>query len=310
MSDFLQQISYSSTSVQLSRKLKFPTFLRTISSDEHQTKAIAGLVKLLNWKSVAIVGSDDEYGKYGSDHIVELLAEMGDVCIDFVDILPGFFSQKSREAEAKLAQLLASINASSAEAIIMFTKDANVDVVLKAVIEHNLNRTWVASDSWSTSAKVLSLPGIGRIGEVFGFISKRNEVPGFRDYVLSDFNGSTNALLEHYRGAYPLCSSRSERRLRGSSSSRAPGPACQDLDRLASHIDQDKAYNIYLAVQVIADALRRFLKCDEYRCENRGQVSPSEVRSGFSWSSKMRKIIFDVKSLIDSLVSNGWAKLT
>lgn len=308
MSDFLQQISYSSTSEQLSRKLKFPTFLRTISSDEHQTKAIAGLVKRLNWKSVAIVGSDDEYGKYGSDHIVELLAEMGDVCIEFVDILPGFFSQKSREAEAKLAQLLASINASSAEAIIMFTKDANVDVVMKAAIEHNLNRTWIASDSWSTSTKVWSLPGIGRVGEVFGFISKRNEVPGFRDYVLSNFNGSTNALLEHYRGAYPLCSSRSERGLRGSSS-RAPSPACQDLDRLASHIDQDKSYNIYLAVQVIADALRRLLKCDDYGCENRGQVSPSEVRSGSSWSSKTRKIIFDVRSLIDSLVSNHCAKL-
>lgn len=243
-------------------------------------------MKLFNWKTVAIVGSDDEYGKYGSDHIVELLGQTGDVCVEFVDILPGYFSQSGWEARAKLAKLLASINSSSAEAIIMFTKDANVDVIMDAAIKHRLNRTWIASDSWSTSSKVSTLPGIGEVGEVFGFISKRNEVPGFKDYVVSNFNGTTNAMLEHFLSAYPLCSNQSEEGTEGSCS-QGCAACCQDNSCLLTHMDHDKSYNIYLAVRVVAAALRQLLQCDNYQCKNKAQVSTSEVLGTFSWSFQM-----------------------
>lgn len=239
-------------------------------------------MKLLNWKTVAIVGCDDEYGKFGSDHIVELLGEMGDVCIDFVDILPGYFSQNSLKAQAKLAELLNNINTSAAEAIIMFTKDANADVIMNAAIKNHLNRTWIASDSWSTSTKISSLAGIDKAGEVLGFISKRNEVPGFKDYVISRFNGTTNAMLEHYLSQYPLCSNLSEENMQSKCSQKKQQQdtvQCQDLNCVATFIDQDKSYNIYLAVQVIAEALRHLLKCDNSQCKNKGKVSTLEVLS-------------------------------
>lgn len=237
-------------------------------------------MKLFNWKTVAIVGSDDEYGKYGSYQIEELLRKMGDICIDFLDILPDYFSQNSLEARVKLAALLGNINTSSAEAVILFTKDANVDVIMNAAIKYSLNRTWIASDSWSTSKKVSTLPAINKVGEVFGFISKQNEVPGFKDYVLSKFNGTTNPLLEHHLSLYPLCSNQSEERIKSNcphTSSHRNTVGCQDFNCLATYIDHDKSYNIYLAVQVISDALRHLLKCDNYQCKNRGQVSTSEV---------------------------------
>lgn len=243
-------------------------------------------MKLFNWKTVAIVGSDDEYGKYGSDRIVELLGKSGDVCIEFFDILPDYFSQNSLEARAKLAELLGNINASSAEAIIVFTKDANVDVIMSAAVEHRLNRTWIASDSWSTSTKVSTLPGINQIGEVFGFISKRNEVPGFKDYVTSKFDGTTNAMLEQYLSVYPLCPGQSDPGMEENCPPASQGDTagCQDLNCLATYTDQDTSYNIYLAVEVIAEALRHLLKCDGHQCENKGPVSAVEVLGRFSWS--------------------------
>nr|XP_046269049.1 G-protein coupled receptor family C group 6 member A-like [Scatophagus argus] len=274
------QISYASTSQQLSRKLKFPTFLRTISSDEHQTKAIAELVKKFNWKIVAIVGSDDEYGKYGSDQLVSIFSKMKDLCIEFIDILPGYFSQNNTETHMRLTELVSNINKSSAEAIIMFTKDTNVDVIMEAAIKHNLNRTWIASDSWSTSSKVSALPGIEKAGKVFGFISKRNEVPNFKDYVTSMFNGTTNALLEHYLEHYPPCLNQSDQireRTCSLGNSQLESQHCLDIRCLADFIDQDESYNIYLAVQVIVEGLRNLLQCDNHQCNHNGKFSSSEL---------------------------------
>lgn len=234
-----------------------------------------------NWKSVAIIGSDDEYGKYGSDNLMNIFTEMNDLCIEFIDILPGYFPKNNSQTHVRLAELVTAINESSAEAIIVFTKTINVEIIMEAAIEHNLNRTWIASDSWSTSTAISALPGIERAGEVYGFISKRNEVPNFKDYVLSVFNGTTNAILEHYLSLYPLCSNQSDKNRESncSQASRQEGSKqCLDISCLATYIDQDESYNIYLAVQVIAEGLRHLLKCDNHQCQHSGKFRASEVR--------------------------------
>ncbi|XP_078134523.1 G-protein coupled receptor family C group 6 member A-like [Sander vitreus] len=264
------QISYSSTSELLSSKSKFPTFLRTVPSDVYQTNAIAELVKQFNWKTVAIVGSDDEYGKYGSDSIVTIIRKSEDVCIEFIYILPSNFYMTNSQTNERLAELVSKINTSSAEAIILFTKEANVAVIMKAAIKHNLNRTWIASDAWSTSENITAMPHIKMVGNVFGFITKRNEVPGFKDYVISMFNGSTNSILKHHLTQYPLCSNQSKKNRKSTCSltnSQQGSKQCLDPSCLASYIDQDESYYIYLAVQVIAEGLRGLLKCDNHLCK-------------------------------------------
>lgn len=266
------QISYASTSELLSKKLKFPTFLRTVSSDEYQTKAIAQLVKKFNWKTVAIIGSDDEYGKYGSDRLRDNLIEMKDICIEFIDILPGYFSKNTSQASKKLEKLVSKIQNSSAEGIIVFTKASNVAIIIKKAIQYNLKRTWIASDTWSTSSKISAIQGIERAGQVFGFIFKKNEVPGFKDYVMSMFSGTTNAILEHYLTKYPFCSGQSK-----DNNCQWGSKQCLDPSCLASYIDQDESYSLYLAVQVIVEGLRRLLKCNNQQCQRSAKFTASEV---------------------------------
>uniref|UniRef100_A0A3Q3MMF9 G-protein coupled receptors family 3 profile domain-containing protein n=1 Tax=Mastacembelus armatus TaxID=205130 RepID=A0A3Q3MMF9_9TELE len=282
------QISYASTSGLLSEKLKFPTFLRTITSDKFQTKAIAELVKLFHWKTVAIIGSDDEYGKYGSDALTVIFNQEL-ICIEFVDILPGDFSQNNSKTHTWLNTLVKKINESTAEAIIIFTKDANVGIIMEAAIKYNFNRTWIASDSWSTSAEVSKMPGIELAGQVFGFISKRNEVPGFDAYVKSRFNKTTNAFLDDFNARYKLCSEQAESEGKINCTNRQLGQEqCLPLSCLAGYIDQDESYNAYVAVQVIAEGLRNLLKCDSQRhlstftgdkcksCSNTSYSSPAK----------------------------------
>lgn len=278
------QISYSSTSEQLSRKLKFPTFLRTISSDEHQTLAIAGLVRQFNWKTVAIVGSDDAYGKYGSDKIASIFREKQDVCIEFVDILPDYFTHNTSQAHSRLDRLVRNISSSCAEAIIVFTKDKNVYIIMKEAIKRNLNRTWIASDAWSISSSVSALPGIEKAGEVFGIISQKNKVPGFKEHVMSKFNGTTNALLEHYLTISPLCADGTDKNEGGDYSfanSQQDSKCCPELSCLAKYIDDYVTYNVFLAVQVIVKGLIRLLKCDKHQCKRSGNFTALEVRSFF-----------------------------
>ncbi|XP_038141064.1 G-protein coupled receptor family C group 6 member A-like [Cyprinodon tularosa] len=256
------QISYASTSELLSMKYKFPTFLRTVSSDKYQTQANLELVKNFTWQSVVIVGSDDEYGKYGSDSL-EKHFEENNICVDFVEILPGNFNENSSTAK----DLIEKITTSTAEAIIMFTKDANVRIILEAVIKQNITRNWIASDTWSTSPKISEIKGIKLIGPVFGFIFSQNEVPGFQNYVRSLFNGTSNAILRHY--LFSINNSKED--MECNCQENTSKPNC-----LHCYIDHGESYGIYLAVQVIAEGLRSLLKCDHQSCE-RTRFTPFEL---------------------------------
>lgn len=278
---FFVQISYASTSEQLSKKLKFPTFLRTIPSDEHQTLAIADLVHLFSWRTVGVIGSDDAYGRFGSEKIVSLLRKRGSACVEFLDILPDYFSQDTPQARSRLGGLMKTIRDSLAEAIIMFTKGSNVDVLMKEAIRLNLTRTWIASDSWSISRTVASLPGIEKAGQVFGVNFQQNEVLGFRDHVMSKFSGTTDDLLKHFFSRFPPCTNKPDRGqavdCSFTSSTNEPRP-CVEIRCLAKYINKYLCYNIYLAVQVIVNALTHLLQCDHHRCKRGGNFSALEVK--------------------------------
>lgn len=236
---------------------------------------------LFNWRTVGIIGSDDAYGMFGSEKIVSLLREKRYACVEFLDILPDYFSQDTLKARSRLDGLVKTIKNSVAEAIIMFTKDSNVDIIMKEAIRHNLNRTWIASDSWSIARTVASLPGIERAGEVFGVNSQQNEVPGFRDHIMTKFSGTTDDLLEHYLSRFPYCTNKSERDQEGecsfASSTEEPRP-CVELGCLAKYINEYLCYNIYLAVQVTVKALTHLLQCGKHGCKRNGNFSALEVK--------------------------------
>lgn len=260
----MPQISPASTSELLSRKSKFPTFFRTISSDKFQTKAINALVMKFNWKTVAIVGSDDDYGRLGTYSLENYFRE-SKVCIGFVDIL----SDKFQNNASQNCRLLDKIQNSTAEAIVLFSKFSNIEGIMKGAIERMLSRTWIASDSWSTSSIISRLSDIQKAGRVFGFTSKRNPVPGFENYVLSMFRGDNNTFIDHHLKKN-LSECNKKESCQGSKE-------CGSLSCLASKIDQDVSYNTYLAVQVIVNSLQRLLKCDNEQCQRGTNFTALEV---------------------------------
>ncbi|XP_028407746.1 LOW QUALITY PROTEIN: uncharacterized protein LOC114530333 [Dendronephthya gigantea] len=59
----LTQISYGSTAVELSDKLNYPRFFRTVPSDIHQAEALADIIKMYKWKKVSTIATGDRDGQ-------------------------------------------------------------------------------------------------------------------------------------------------------------------------------------------------------------------------------------------------------
>jgi ABC-type branched-subunit amino acid transport system substrate-binding protein len=61
----MPQISYDSTSSELSDKTKYKYFLRTVPSDFLQARVMADILDHFGWSYVSAVYSDDNYGRKG-----------------------------------------------------------------------------------------------------------------------------------------------------------------------------------------------------------------------------------------------------
>lgn len=205
---------------------------------------------------MGIIGSDDEYGRYGSETLCDLFNQM-EACIAFKEILPAGFTQNETLTRRSLNETFKKINANPTDAIVIFTKHSNVRRVLEEAIKLRVNRTWLASDAWSTSTEISRLKNIERIGRVFGFISKRHAVPGFKEYIhklIKQQNSIGGSFLVDYMSQHPpTCPFLCENNTFGHNCAQH----CLNKD-----FDFDESYSIYLAVKVIAHALHRLLKCN------------------------------------------------
>ena len=71
---FIPQVSYSSTSNDLSRPI-YRNFLRTCPPDNFQAEAIIDLMKHFKWECVSLFASDDDYGHFGQEELKKVAKE-------------------------------------------------------------------------------------------------------------------------------------------------------------------------------------------------------------------------------------------
>uniref|UniRef100_A0A3Q2R304 Vomeronasal 2, receptor 1 n=1 Tax=Fundulus heteroclitus TaxID=8078 RepID=A0A3Q2R304_FUNHE len=172
------QVSYSSTCSALNNKFQFPTFLRTIPNDLHQSRAMAQMVLHFGWTWVGTIAAEDDYGKYGIKDFKEQVEEAG-VCISFSETLP---KVSSPEAIRSIAQTIVE---STAKIIVVFSSDVDFSPLIGELLRHNVtNRTWIASEAWVTSA-LINQPGV------------RADIPGLQRHLL-DLDPYADALTEEF----------------------------------------------------------------------------------------------------------------
>ncbi|XP_078524827.1 extracellular calcium-sensing receptor-like [Lissotriton helveticus] len=175
----MPQISYLSTNALLSDRIQFPSFFRTIPSDDFQSRGMAQMVLHFGWRWVGLVADDNDYGQQGIQVVKQELLNSG-ACIAFSENI--ILNQADRNA----LHIVQVIKTSTADAVVIFALDTGLAPLLNELAWQNVTqKVWIASEGWSTSA----LFSVEKYRELLtgtvGFAVHHGEMPGFQEYFTS-----------------------------------------------------------------------------------------------------------------------------
>ncbi|XP_050543017.1 metabotropic glutamate receptor 2 isoform X1 [Daktulosphaira vitifoliae] len=204
----IPQVSFWSTSPDLTNKQRFEYFSRTIPSDLYQVKAMVEIVRTLGWSYISVIYEESNYGVKAFQELEVLLAEY-DICIAVKEKLV----KDSGVAEEKAYDeiVLKLLKKPRAKGVIVYGSDQEVVSLMKAVRRNNAtgNFSWIGSDGWSARDMVSDT----NEAEVEGCVSvqpQANPVIGFEEYFLglTVENNKRNPWFtefweEHFQCRYP-----------------------------------------------------------------------------------------------------------
>ncbi|XP_076678779.1 metabotropic glutamate receptor B isoform X2 [Andrena cerasifolii] len=179
----IPQVSFFSTSPELSNKQRFEYFTRTIPSDHYQVKAMVDIVLTMKWSYVSIIYEESNYGIKAFEELEELLGKYN-ICIAIKEKLVKDSGVAEETAYDNI--VLKLLTKPRARGCIIFGSDQEVAGVMRAVRRCNATGvfSWIGSDGWSARGLVSN----GNEPEVEGTLSvqpQANPVKGFEEYFLN-----------------------------------------------------------------------------------------------------------------------------
>nr|XP_046244963.1 extracellular calcium-sensing receptor-like [Scatophagus argus] len=168
-------VSHFATCACLSDKQQFPTFFRTIPSDQFQADALAKLVKHFGWTWIGAVRSDSDYGNNGMATFLQAAQKEG-ICVEYSE---SFHRDHPRSRIQRVADV---IRRSTAMVIVAFVASTEFRILMEELsLEPSPPRQWIGSESWVTNRDLLRFSFCA--GAV-GFGIQRSVIPGLREFLL------------------------------------------------------------------------------------------------------------------------------
>ncbi|XP_069463792.1 extracellular calcium-sensing receptor-like [Ambystoma mexicanum] len=172
-----KEISYFSTNPLLSDRNQFPSFFRTIPSDDFQSLGLAQLLIYFGWTWVGFLAEDTDYGQQGIQILQAHLAH-SQTCIAFSE------SILTNVAHRNAFHIVQVIKRSTANVIVTFSNDVNLVPILEELMRWNVTgKIWVASEAWSTSTLFSMKKYSGILSGAIGFAIHSGEMPGFQEHL-------------------------------------------------------------------------------------------------------------------------------
>ena len=145
----LPQISYASTTPDLSDKSKYDFFIRTVPADNYQARAMVDVMRALKWTSVFTVYSEGIYGERGIREFAAG-AKTANICI------AGSAKIEAGSSEEQINLIIAEfLKQQNVHGVILFCTDIDARRLLQGAQRKKAagQFTWVASDYWGTRKK-------------------------------------------------------------------------------------------------------------------------------------------------------------
>ncbi|XP_033114631.1 metabotropic glutamate receptor 2-like [Anneissia japonica] len=245
----LPQISYASTSAQLSDKTRFDYFARTVPPDTLQAKAMVDIVAAFQWDYVSTVASEGQYGEPGIDQF-EREARAKNICIAASETVPLLSNNITFD---KIVKNLDNNNA-KARAVILFTRMEDAREIMAAAQRAGYNFVWLASDGWG----VQDVPVQGNEAVAQGAITielQTKNIQEFDEYFLnlSPENQEGNAWFKEFWEYQFNCQLESN-------VSKQTQKQCDDTLQLTNdtYVQEKKIQFVVDAVYAMAHALDNF----------------------------------------------------
>ncbi|XP_055350957.1 metabotropic glutamate receptor 2-like [Paramacrobiotus metropolitanus] len=194
----IPQISFFSTSSELSNKDRFEYFSRTVPSDANQTRAMVDLVKLLNWTYISIIYEESAYGIQAFAALQQLL-EDNKICLAAREKLP---KDSGKAGERHYDELVERLKLTpEAKGVIVYGSDQEVAELMRSIRRRNATGwfTWIGSDGWS-ARPVVSDGSEPQVEGTLSFQPMAHPVDKFDHYFkqLTVYNNKRNPWFVEY----------------------------------------------------------------------------------------------------------------
>ncbi|XP_033099365.1 metabotropic glutamate receptor 3-like isoform X2 [Anneissia japonica] len=199
----IPQISYLSTSDELSDKLKYKYFLRTVPPDTYQIQSIVDILIFYHWTYVSFVNSDDSYGEHALEEFKSRARYLG-ICLATATTISIHANKDFYD------KVLADLDSAKAPVVILYAQMEVANGVFESVSRlGKIGRfIWIGSDGWGNYGTTAFK---GHEEAALGSITIRpysNFIPDFDEYFYSmtPANSKNPWLLEFWE-TYGNCSS-------------------------------------------------------------------------------------------------------
>uniref|UniRef100_A0A668RRZ6 G-protein coupled receptors family 3 profile domain-containing protein n=1 Tax=Oreochromis aureus TaxID=47969 RepID=A0A668RRZ6_OREAU len=241
MVNLVPMVNYATSSSVFSNKAKYPSFLRTLPSNSDMIDVIVRILQKFNWRWVAFLNSDDDYGNDGLDLFTQKIKDT-EICLPY---------SKGLSDSTNYSQTFKQIEAQQINVIIVFAPENSVEPLIESAVLLNVtNKVWIAGDAWALNKKLPKMKGIKNIGTVLGVAEPVVTIPGF-----SDFLHSSKAQLHcKYAEQDKFCNQKCN-------------CSCMNPEDILA-ADPSYSFAIYSAIYAIAHALHNTLQCGADKCNS------------------------------------------